>query len=647
MKSEPSNLLIGLIQERIERLKQTVGSFPKNQHALFGEVLEGFSTVLKEFQEAGEKLRIEQNRQEELIKLASFPELNPNPIVETDLNGHIRYRNSAAQRLFPDLRAAGFEHPWLVGLERLFEVVDHKEENTHVREVKVGDSWFAQSIHFVNDGKLLRIYGLDITERKKSEEDLRKREESFRALAENSPDIIERFDEEIRHVYVNPLAAKLHGISAEALIGKTNQEIGVPEHYCRFWKERIQTVFQTSQTIEEENEFPTTGGKRIYQSRFVPEMAKDGTVTSVLMVSRDVTDRKQAEEMLQEYQKAIENSQDMIAVVDRNYRYLIANKAFLKYRGVGREQIIGRSVSEVLGKDVFEGLIKRNLDACLQGQVVQYEMKCTYPEFGERDLSVSYFPIESPEGINRVTSVIRDITELKRMEETLRESEMRRRLSSQILIAQENERKLIAREIHDGFGSQLATAKLRVENFLQQIGNNVTGRAEESLESVIAILQESIQEVRRIQMNLRPSILDDLGILPTIEWFCRAIEETYPNIHIEKRIIVKEKDVSTPLKIVIYRILQEAMNNIVKHSEGDLVRLSLGETEGKVELLVQDNGQGFDLKEVLNSASSGRGLGLAGIRERAELSGGSFSIETAKGTGTIIRVSWPIEQPSS
>lgn len=148
-------------------------------------------------------------------------------------------------------------------------------------------------------------------------------------------------------------------------------------------------------------------------------------------------------------------------------------------------------------------------------------------------------------------------------------------------------------------------------------------------------------------MNLRPSILDDLGILPTIEWFCRAIEETYPNIHIEKRIIVKEKDVSTPLKIVIYRILQEAMNNIVKHSEGDLVRLSLGETEGKVELLVQDNGQGFDLKEVLNSASSGRGLGLAGIRERAELSGGSFSIETAKGTGTIIRVSWPIEQPSS
>ena len=157
MKSEPSNLLIGLIQERIERLKQTVGSFPKNQHALFGEVLEGFSTVLKEFQEAGEKLRIEQNRQEELIKLASFPELNPNPVVETDLNGHIRYRNPAAQRLFPDLWAAGFEHPWLVGLERLFEVVDHKEENTHVREVKVRDSWFAQSIHFVNDGKLLRI----------------------------------------------------------------------------------------------------------------------------------------------------------------------------------------------------------------------------------------------------------------------------------------------------------------------------------------------------------------------------------------------------------------------------------------------------------------------------------------------------------
>jgi PAS domain S-box-containing protein len=338
MKNEPFEVLIGLTQKRIERLKQAVNTLPKKQYALFHEALEGFSTIL-----------------EELIKLASFPELNPNPIVEIDLNGHIRYRNPAAQRLFPDLQTAGFEHPWLVGLERLFEIVDPKGENTHVREVKVGDSSFAQSIHCVNDGKLLRIYGLDISERKRSEEDLRKREETFRALAENSPDIIERFDEEIRHIYVNPLAAKLHGMPAEALIGKTNQEIGIPEHHWRFWKERIQRVFETGQAIEEENEFPTTGGKRIYQSRLVPERAKDGTVTSVLIVSRDITDRMRAEEMLQEYQKAVESSQDMIAVVDRNYHYLITNSAFLKYRGVGREQVLGEQYRKSWEKTLLRG----------------------------------------------------------------------------------------------------------------------------------------------------------------------------------------------------------------------------------------------------------------------------------------------------
>jgi signal transduction histidine kinase len=274
-------------------------------------------------------------------------------------------------------------------------------------------------------------------------------------------------------------------------------------------------------------------------------------------------------------------------------------------------------------------------------------MKYTYPELGERDLLVSYFPIESPEGINRVASVIRDITELKRMEEKLRESEMRRRLNAQILIAQENERKLIAREIHDGFGSQLATVKIRVENFLQQIDKNVIGRGVESLESVIPFLQGSIQEVRRIQMNLRPSLLDDLGILPTIEWFCRVFEKTYPSIRIEKESIVEENDVSAPLKIVIYRILQEAMNNIAKHSKADLVHLSLRKIEAKVELFVQDNGQGFDLKEMLNSENSRQGLGLVNMRERTELSGGSFAIESTQGTGTMIRVSWPIEQRSS
>jgi len=139
----------------------------------------------------------------------------------------------------------------------------------------------------------------------------------------------------------------------------------------------------------------------------------------------EISEHKYGEGILHEYRKVIESTQDMIAVVDRHYKYILANKGFLKYRGLNKEQVIGRSVQEVLGKDVFEKVVKKNLDTCFQGEVVQYEMKYIYPQLGERDLLVQYFPLESPKGINRVVSVIRDITDRKQMERALRESEQR------------------------------------------------------------------------------------------------------------------------------------------------------------------------------------------------------------------------------
>ena len=138
-----------------------------------------------------------------------------------------------------------------------------------------------------------------------------------------------------------------------------------------------------------------------------------------------ISEHKDAEETLQEYQKVIESSQNMIAVVDQRYKYILANPGFLKYRGLNKEQVIGSSVLEVLGKGVFEKVVKKHLDACFQGESVQYEMKYIYPELGERDLLVQYFPIENPNGIDRVVSVIRDITTRKQMERALRESEQR------------------------------------------------------------------------------------------------------------------------------------------------------------------------------------------------------------------------------
>ncbi len=227
--------------------------------------------------------------------------------------------------------------------------------------------------------------------------------------------------------------------------------------------------------------------------------------------------------------------------------------------------------------------------------------------------------------------------------ELAKANEALRDLSKRLISAHEEERKRIAGEIHDTLGSFLAAIKFKVESFHVQIGKTASGSTEYSntINTIIPLIQECVEECRRIQMDLRPSILDDLGLLAGLSWFCRRFQTTYSNIQIEPGIEVEEGDVPFPLKIVVFRVTQEAMNNIAKHSKADLVRLRLRKIDGAIELILQDNGQGFNLEKVLNSESTGRGLGLRSMRERTEFSGGSFAIQSAEGKGTIIRASWP------
>jgi signal transduction histidine kinase len=143
-------------------------------------------------------------------------------------------------------------------------------------------------------------------------------------------------------------------------------------------------------------------------------------------------------------------------------------------------------------------------------------------------------------------------------------------------------------------------------------------------------------------MNLRPSMLDDLGILATISWFCRQFESTYSKIRISQSIEIKEQAVPASLRTVIFRVLQEGLNNVAKHSMAKMVSLSLRKRNQAIELVIQDNGQGFDLSRAKAPESTHHGLGLESMRERTELSGGSLVIESTQGKGTMIRASWPI-----
>jgi signal transduction histidine kinase len=223
----------------------------------------------------------------------------------------------------------------------------------------------------------------------------------------------------------------------------------------------------------------------------------------------------------------------------------------------------------------------------------------------------------------------------------LRESENRLRdLASQLLTAQEKERRLVANELHDSIGSALSGIKFQIEDAIQQLERGAL--TSQSLKCLIPNLQHTMEESRRIQANLRPSMLDDLGILITLDWHCREFQKIFSQIRIEKEMDVSEDDVPDSLKTVIYRIFQEALNNISKHSKADLVTLSLRKTDGLLELTIQDNGQGFDPEEILSMEGYKRGLGLSSMRERTELLGGSFTIKSIQGKGTTIQASWPI-----
>jgi signal transduction histidine kinase len=244
-------------------------------------------------------------------------------------------------------------------------------------------------------------------------------------------------------------------------------------------------------------------------------------------------------------------------------------------------------------------------------------------------------PIPNEEGTVSKLEIFQDVTDRKQSEKSLRESEVRLRdISTRLLTIQEDQRKRFAREIHDGLGQMLASIKFKLAGAIP--ASSPESAAAGLRGDILRMVRESIEEVRRIQMDLRPPMLDDLGILATLTWFTREFFGIYSWIRSEKRLDVSEDEVPGPLKTVLFRITQEALNNAAKHSRADLVALSLSRTPAGLELEITDNGVGFD------PLSPKAGFGLMGMRERAELSGGTLTVESAPGKGTRILARWPL-----
>jgi hypothetical protein len=231
-----------------------------------------------------------------------------------------------------------------------------------------------------------------------------------------------------------------------------------------------------------------------------------------------------------------------------------------------------------------------------------------------------------------------DVTERVRAEEALRESAERlQHLSRRLLEVQEEERRRLARELHDDFGQLLATITVQLH-----AARSLAGEAAQSiLEECMALLQRAGTQVRSLALDLRPAMLDTAGLDSTLRWLA---EQHQQRTGVAVEVVGHLNEVPGDQAIAGFRMVQEALTNVVRHARAQHIRIELSQADGTVELVVRDDGVGFNVTKTLARAAGRGHLGLLGIKERAQILGGSLDVDSEPGRGTRLRISLPVPE---
>jgi len=335
------------------------------------------------------------------------------------------------------------------------------------------------------------------------------------------------------------------------------------------------------------------------------------------------------------YRELFESAHDAIWVHDLEGNILVANKASEMLTGFSIEELSNMNVKHFLSSESLKiaGEVRHRL---LQGQVMTqpYEQHLIRRNGTEATLMLTTNLISSDGQPRGFQNIARDITEEKRMEENLRF------YVQQITKAQEEERLRIARELHDSTAQTLIALLHQLENLLYDKAKLPMGEARE-LWAFHEQIKDVLQEVRHLGRDLRPSILDDVGLLAALRWVIRELK-TEHGVEASLQIHGAERRFSREAELILFRIVQEALRNIGRYSHASKAEVLIKFGKGKTTVIIEDDGIGFQLPDKVSDLSRSGKLGLVGMQERVRLLGGSLEVKSEPGKGTTVIAEAPI-----
>jgi PAS domain S-box-containing protein len=507
-------------------------------------------------------------------------------------------------------------------------------------------------------GRPVRMIGIciDITFRKQAEEKLRRSEENFRKFFDNSPLGVRIVTKEGETVYANRAIMYIYGYdSIEELRTTPVEKRYTPESHADFLirrEKRQQGVdIQSEYTIDIIRKDGEVRSLKVFRKEILWDDERQFQV-----IYQDITERKQAEESLREserkFKELFERMSSGVAVYEtvdggEDFIFRNFNSAGEAIEKVNREDVIGKRVTEV-----FPGIKEFGLFGVLQrvwktGES-EYLPDNLYKDQHDKGTWRESWVYKLPSG--EIVAIYNNITDRKRVEEELKTSQSQlRALSMRLLKIREEEAIRIAREIHDEMGGGLTGLKIDISWLLRKMDDADPGEERVALMDKIhaskSLIDQMIQVVRRISTDLRPSVLDDLGLMAALEWqlseFTRRTEISH-----EFATAFEHVNMEEDTAIAVFRIFQEALTNVARHSQATKVVVDLREGERDLfgdesfVLEIRDNGRGITQEEIMNPES----LGLLGMKERVMAFGGELSISGEPGGGTALTLQIPRKQ---